>query len=106
MKAPFLQLAGSHVNSAVRTYLNLAEMAVENGVLQIFVREEGLIFMKKPAVQELLSQCAKKLGHDGIELRKLGDRPAAAPASPAGGGLADILSSAQKLGVEIHTDSK
>ena len=107
VKAPFLALASSQVNSAVRTYLGLAEMEARNGTLYIYVRDEAMIFMKKPAVQELLLNCAKQVGHQAISLEKLSDKPKAAAAAPnpaASGGLADILSSARSLGVEVKTN--
>jgi hypothetical protein len=107
VKAPFLALAGSQVNSAVRTYLGLAEMEARNGTLYIYVRDEAMIFMKKPAVQELLLNCAKQVGHQAISLEKLSDKPKAAAAAPnpaVSGGLADILSSARSLGVEVKTN--
>ena len=107
VKAPFLALAGSQVNSAVRTYLGLAEMEARNGTLHIYVRDEAMIFMKKPAVQELLLNCAKQVGHQAISLEKLSDKPKAAAAAPnpaVSGGLADILSSARSLGVEVKTN--
>ena len=105
VKAPFLALASSQVNSAVRTYLGLAEMEARNGTLHIYVRDEAMIFMKKPAVQELLLSCAKQVGHQAIAIEKLSDKPKAAPAPGPGisGGLADILSSARSLGVEVKT---
>jgi hypothetical protein len=107
VKAPFLALASSQVNSAVRTYLGLAEMEARNGTLHIYVRDEAMIFMKKPAVQELLLNCAKQVGHQAISLEKLSDKPKAAAAAPnpaVSGGLADILSSARSLGVEVKTN--
>ena len=104
VKAPFLALAGSQVNSAVRTYLGLAEMEARNGTLHIYVRDEAMIFMKKPAVQELLLNCARQVGHQAIAIEKLSDKPAAPAAGPAvSSGLADILSSARSLGVEVKT---
>jgi hypothetical protein len=105
VKAPFLALASSQVNSAVRTYLGLAEMEARNGTLHIYVRDEAMIFMKKPAVQELLLNCAKQAGHQAISIEKLSDKPKAATAPGPGisGGLADILSSARSLGVEVKT---
>ena len=105
VKASFLALASSQVNSAVRTYLGLAEMEARNGTLHIYVRDEAMIFMKKPAVQELLLSCAKQVGHQAIAIEKLSDKPKAAPAPGPGisGGLADILSSARSLGVEVKT---
>ena len=107
VKAPFLALASNQVNSAVRTYLGLAEMEARNGTLYIYVRDEAMIFMKKPAVQELLLNCAKQVGHQAISLEKLSDKPKAAAAAPkpaVSGGLADILSSARSLGVEVKTN--
>ncbi len=106
VKSPFLALANSQVNSAVRTYLGLAEMEARNGTLYIYVRDEAMIFMKKPAVQELLLSCAKQVGHQAIAVEKLSDKPtapAAAPNPAVSGGLADILSSARSLGVEVKT---
>ena len=104
VKAPFLALANGQVNSAVRTYLGLSEMEVRNGTLYIYVRDEAMVFMKKPAIQELLLSCAKQVGHQNVKVEKLSDKPKAATAAPtAGGGLADILSSARSLGVEITT---
>ena len=106
VKSPFLALANSQVNSAVRTYLGLSEMEARNGTLYIYVRDEAMIFMKKPAVQELLLSCAKQVGHQAISVEKLSDKPAApapAPNPVISSGLADILSSARSLGVEVTT---
>ena len=106
VKSPFLALANSQVNSAVRTYLGLSEMEARNGTLYIYVRDEAMIFMKKPAVQELLLSCAKQVGHQAIAVEKLSDKPKAPAAAlnPAvSSGLADILSSARSLGVEVKT---
>ena len=104
MKAPFLALANGQVNSAVRTYLGLAEMEARNGTLHIYVRDEAMIFMKKPAVQELLLSCAKQVGYQNMVIEKLSDKPTSKAAAPkAGNGLADILSSARSLGVDVTT---
>jgi hypothetical protein len=79
-------------------------MEARNGTLYIYVRDEAMVFMKKPAIQELLLSCAKQVGHQNVKVEKLSDKPKAATAAPtAGGGLADILSSARSLGVEITT---
>ena len=81
-------------------------MEARNGTLYIYVRDEAMIFMKKPAVQELLLSCAKQVGHQAISVEKLSDKPAApapAPNPVISSGLADILSSARSLGVEVTT---
>ena len=109
----FMAVAASRVSSPVRTYLNLADMNAAGGTLYIACREESMIFMKKPAVQEVLEEAAKACGYTAVHIRKMGEplpgasaRPAAdtpapkaesKPADP----MADILARAKALGVEI-----
>ncbi|MBR6574828.1 MAG: DNA polymerase III subunit gamma/tau [Clostridia bacterium] len=107
VKDAFLAVASSKVSGAVRTYLKLADMEVANGTLHIACREESMIFMKKPAVQEVLTEAAKACGYTAVAVRKMGEpmpqgaapAPAAkpAPADP----MADILARAKALGVEV-----
>jgi len=109
----FMAVASSRVSSPVRTYLNLADMNAAGGTLYIACREESMIFMKKPAVQEVLEEAAKACGYTAVHIRKMGEpipgaaaRPAAAaPAPRAEAGpadpMADILARAKALGVEI-----
>ena len=106
VKDQFLAVANSKVSGAVRTYLKLADMEVVGGVLHIACREESMLFMKKPAVQEVLSDAAKARGYTGAAIRKMGDpipggaKPAEAP-KPAADPMADILARARALGVEV-----
>ena len=106
VKDQFLAVANSKVSGAVRTYLKLADMEVVGGVLHIACREESMLFMKKPAVQEVLSEAAKACGYTGAAIRKMGDpipggaKPAEAP-KPAADPMADILARARALGVEV-----
>ena len=107
VKDAFLAVASSKVSGAVRTYLKLADMEAANGTLHIACREESMIFMKKPAVQEVLTEAAKACGYTAVTVRKMGEpmpqgaapAPAAkpAPADP----MADILARAKALGVEV-----
>ena len=107
VKDSFLAVASSKVSGAVRTYLKLADMEAANGTLHIACREESMIFMKKPAVQEVLTEAAKACGYTAVTVRKMGEpmpqgaapAPAAkpAPADP----MADILARAKALGVEV-----
>ncbi len=107
VKDAFLAVASSKVSGAVRTYLKLADMEAANGVLHIACREESMIFMKKPAVQEVLTEAAKACGYTAVAVRKVGEpmpqgtAPAptakSAPADP----MADILARAKALGVEV-----
>lgn len=106
VKDQFLAVANSKVSGAVRTYLKLADMEVVGGVLHIACREESMLFMKKPAVQEVLSEAAKACGYTGAAIRKMGDpipggaKPAEVP-KPAADPMADILARARALGVEV-----
>jgi DNA polymerase III gamma/tau subunit len=109
----FMAVAASRVSSPVRTYLNLADMNAADGTLYIACREESMIFMKKPAVQEVLEEAAKACGYAAVHIRKMGEplpgaaarpaadisapKPEAKPADP----MADILARAKALGVEI-----
>ena len=112
VKEQFLAAASGRVSGAVRTYLKLADMEVVNGTLHIACREESMLFMKKPAVQEVLTEAAKACGYTAAAIRKMGEpipgasaRPeSAAPAEapkPAADPMADILARARALGVEI-----
>ena len=108
VKDAFLAVAASRVSGAVRTYLKLADMEVVGGVLHIACREESMIFMKKPAVQEVLNEAAQACGYQEARVRKMGEpipggapAPAAAPAKPAADPMADILARAKMLGVEV-----
>jgi len=108
VKDAFLAVASGKVSGAVRTYLKLADMEAVNGTLHIACREESMIFMKKPAVQEVLTEAAKACGYSAVAVRKMGDpipggaapAPAAQPAAPADP-MADILARAKALGVEV-----
>ena len=106
VKEQFLAVANSKVSGAVRTYLKLADMEVVGGVLHIACREESMLFMKKPAVQEVLSEAAKACGYTAAAVRKMGDPiPGAAKAAeapkPAADPMAEILARARALGVEV-----
>jgi len=87
----------SRVNSGVRTYLSLAGARNIGGVLHIQVAEESLVFMDKPAVLDLLNEGARTLGLRGVSVSD--KPPKAAPAAPSP--VADILSRAKSLGVDI-----
>ena len=109
VKEQFLTVAQSKVSGAVRTYLKLADMQAVDGVLHIACREESMIFMKKPAVQEVLNEAAAACGYRSAAIRKMGDpipgggkasAPAAEPAKPADP-MADILARARAVGVEV-----
>ncbi len=102
----FLAVAAGKVSGAVRTYLKLADMEAIGGVLHIACREESMIFMKKPAVQEVLTEAAQACGYTEARVRKMGEpipggSPAPAPAKPAADPMADILARAKALGVEV-----
>ena len=104
VKDAFLAVAASRVSGAVRTYLKLADMEVVGGVLHIACREESMIFMKKPAVQEVLNEAAQACGYQEARIRKMGDPiPSGAPAPQpkAADPMADILARAKMLGVEV-----
>ena len=104
VKDAFLAVAASRVSGAVRTYLKLADMEVVGGVLHIACREESMIFMKKPAVQEVLNEAAQACGYQEARIRKMGDPipgGAAAPQPKAADPMADILARAKMLGVEV-----
>ena len=99
-----MAVAASRVSGAVRTYLKLADMEVAGGVLHIACREESMIFMKKPAVQEVLNEAAQACGYQEARIRKMGDPiPGGAPAPQpkAADPMADILARAKMLGVEV-----
>ncbi|MBR5537673.1 MAG: hypothetical protein IKU58_07205, partial [Clostridia bacterium] len=78
-------------------------------VLHIACREESMIFMKKPAVQEVLTEAAKACGYTAVAVRKVGDpipggaapQPAPAAKPAAADPMADILARAKALGVEV-----
>lgn len=109
-----MAVVGSRVSGAVRTYLNLAQMSAADGVLDIACREESMIFMNKPAVQQALQEAAAACGYRSVLLHKQGSAPAgplpaqkpapveAAPAAEAPSALDQILANARKLGVEIR----
>ena len=108
MKDAFLAVASGKVSGAVRTYLKLADMEAVNGTLHIACREESMIFMKKPAVQEVLTEAAMACGYTAVAVRKMGEpmpqgaAPAAPAAKPASADpMADILARAKALGVEV-----
>jgi len=112
VKEQFLAVANSKVSGAVRTYLKLADMEVVGGVLHIACREESMLFMKKPAVQEVLSEAAKACGYTAAAVRKMGDpipgsvarqasEKAAEAPKPAADPMAEILARARALGVEV-----
>ncbi|MBQ4578732.1 MAG: DNA polymerase III subunit gamma/tau [Clostridia bacterium] len=103
VKDAFLAVAANKVSGAVRTYLKLADMEAVNGTLHIACREESMIFMKKPAVQEVLTEAAKACGYTAVAVRKMGEpMPQSAPAAkPAADPMADILARAKALGVDV-----
>jgi hypothetical protein len=105
VKDAFLAVAASRVSGAVRTYLKLADMEAVGGVLHIACREESMIFMKKPVVQEVLNEAAQACGYQEARIRKMGEPiPGGAPApqaAPAADPMADILARAKMLGVEV-----
>ena len=87
----------SRVNSGVRAYLSLASARNLGGVLHIQVAEESLVFMDKPTVLDILNEGARTLGLRGVNVSD--KPPKAAPAAPSP--VADILSRAKSLGVDI-----
>ena len=97
----FLAVAANKVSGAVRTYLKLADMEAVDGVLHIACREESMLFMKKPAVQEVLSEAARACGYTGARVRKMGEPLPRGEAAPAADPMADILARARALGVEV-----
>ena len=109
VKEQFLSVANSKVSGAVRTYLKLADMEVVDGMLHIACREESMLFMKKPAVQEVLAEAARSCGYAGAVIRKVGEpipgaasrQASAKPAQPAEDPMAAILARARALGVEV-----
>ncbi len=108
VREQFLAVAASRVSGAVRTYLKLADMEVRDGVLHIACREESMLFMKKPAVQEVLNEAAGACGYTSVRVRKQGEplpgAPASAPArdsASAADPMADILARARALGVDV-----
>jgi len=96
VKAPFLSAVSSQLNSAVRTYLNLADFSVQQDVLHIAVLEESLIFMDKPAVLQILRQGAQSLSLKDVKLTKKG-----AEKKPDPKPINDILENARQLGITI-----
>ena len=114
VKSAFMAVAASQVSGAVRTYLNLAEMNADKGILDIACREESMIFMGKPAVQEVLTEAARSCGYTDIRLHKMGSAAPAAPArstvqsgqpAPADGqrsALDAILARAKNMGIKIE----
>lgn len=96
IKAPFLSAVSSQLNSAVRTYLNLADFSVQQDVLHIAVLEESLIFMEKPAVIQILRQGAENLSLRDVKLVKKG-----AEKKPISKPINDILENARQLGITI-----
>ena len=111
VKDAFLAVAQSKVSGAVRTYLKLADMEAIGGVLHIACREESMIFMKKPAVQEVLTEAAKTCGYTAVAVRKVGDPIPGSVARQANEAppltkastdpMAEILARARALGVEV-----
>ncbi len=104
VKDAFLAVASPRVSSAVRTYLKLADMDALDGVLHIACREESMVFMKKPAVQEVLTEAAAACGYSGVHIRKAGEPlpgGQAAPQPALSDPLADILARAKALGVDV-----
>jgi len=112
VKEQFLAVANSKVSGAVRTYLKLADMEVVGNLLHIACREESMLFMKKPAVQEVLTEAAKACGYSGAAIRKVGEpipgsvarqtsENAIEAAKPAADPMAEILARARALGVEV-----
>jgi len=90
------------VNSGVRTYLSLASARNIGGVLHIQVAEESLVFMDKPAVLAILNEGARTLGLQGVMVSDKPHKDGAPKASgPASSPVADILSRAKSLGVDI-----
>jgi hypothetical protein len=74
LKAPFVQGVSPKVNTAVRTYLGYAEVYEKNGLLQVAIREESMIFIDKPAVREVFDNQARAMGFQGARIVKLGDK--------------------------------
>lgn len=100
----FLEKASGKVSSAVRTYLKLSDMEAHEGVLYIACREESMIFMKKPAVQEVLTEAAQACGYTAVNIRKQGEplpNTIKAEEQTLADPLADILARAKALGVEV-----
>lgn len=112
VRSAIMAVVGSRVSGAVRTYLNLAQMSAADGVLDIACREESMIFMNKPAVQQVLQEAAAACGYRSVQLHKQGSTPAgplpaqkptpAPAAAEAPSALDQILANARKLGVEIR----
>lgn len=112
VRSAIMAVVGSRVSGAVRTYLNLAQMSAADGVLDIACREESMIFMNKPAVQQVLQEAAAACGYRSVLLHKQGSAPAgplpaqkptpAPAAAEAPSALDQILANARKLGVEIR----
>ncbi len=86
------------VNSAVSTYLSLAEAQNIDNILNIYVAEESLIFIEKPAVLDILSKAAADMGLSGVKIAKKTTDAKPADADTPGGGL---LSHAESLGIKI-----
>ncbi len=115
MRSAIMAVVGSRVSGAVRTYLNLAQMSAADGVLDIACREESMIFMNKPAVQQVLQEAAAACGYRSVQLHKQGSTPAgplpaqkptpAPAAAEAPSALDQILANARKLGVEIRDNN-
>lgn len=112
VRSAFMAVAGQKVSGAVRTYLNLSEMCVENDLLDIACREESMIFMNKPAVQQVLREAALACGYQGVRLHKQGTAAAApvlqtaaeakVPETSGASALEQVLANARRLGVEIR----
>lgn len=108
IRSAFLAVAASRVSGAVRTYLQLADMNAIGGTLDIACREESMIFMSKPAVQQVLEEAALACGYTAVTVHKKGAAAPRAPEpqpekkpKPGTSALEDILARAREMGVEI-----
>jgi len=98
LKAPFVQGVSPKVNTAVRTYLGYAEVYEKNGILEVAVREESMIFIDKPAVREVFDNQARAMGFQGARIVKLGDKKPQDTTKK----LDALIDRAHKLGVDVE----
>lgn len=98
-KSELLSVVSGKINSAVRTYLNLAHFENIDNTLVIYVLEESMIFMQKPAIKQVLDEGAKSLSLSGANIKTMQDKDEApAPASKAD----SILARARNLGIKVE----
>lgn len=96
----FAALKGKRMNPAVASYIRLANYSAKGSQLEVEVDDEGLLFLERDTVLEILCNAAKEIGMLGVKLRAKGHAEVNASDENTSG-LNDILSNAAGLGVEI-----